>query len=139
MVLMDFLEVNNIWMSNRDDWIRVASSCHRRNGIPEHIYWFSFSHIPWRNAWNRIPSAYVQVLKKYNLQLLGKCSYKQHEAVLRQQTCSCSDQYSYLKTKSPAQYKDLMRSNTDEGMLLSHKILVGPQSHSKVPFPSLRE
>ena len=128
MVLMDFLEVNNIWMSNRDDWIRVASSCHRRNGIPEHIYWFSFSHIPWRNAWNRISSAYVQVLKLYDLQLLGKCSYKQHEAALRQQTCSCSDQYNYLKT---AQCKNLMSSNTDEGMLLSHKILVGRQSHSK--------
>jgi hypothetical protein len=37
------------------------------------------------------------------------------------------------KTKSPAQCKDLMSSNTDEGMLLrvSHKILVGPHSHSK--------
>jgi hypothetical protein len=37
-------------------------------------------------------------------------------------------QYSYLKT---AQCKNLMNSNTDEGMLLSHKILVGRQSHSK--------
>jgi hypothetical protein len=53
------------------------------------------------------------------------------QLLLRQQTCSCSDQYSYLKTKSPAQCKDLMSSNTDEGILLSHKILVGPQSHSK--------
>jgi hypothetical protein len=31
---MDFLEVNNIWMFNRDDCIRVASSCHRCNCIP---------------------------------------------------------------------------------------------------------
>ena len=34
MVLMDFLEVNNIWMSNRDNCIRFAYSCHRCNGIP---------------------------------------------------------------------------------------------------------
>jgi hypothetical protein len=31
MVLMDFLEVNNIWMSNRDNCIRFAYSCHRCN------------------------------------------------------------------------------------------------------------
>ena len=60
----------------------------------------------------------------------------------RDKTRFFSDQYSYLKTKSPAQCKDLMSSSTDEGMLLSHKMLVGPQvsfQRKHVPFLSLME
>jgi hypothetical protein len=39
-----------------------------------------------------------------------------------------AQKYNHIHT---ATFDHLMSSNTDEGMLLSYKILVGPQSHSK--------
>jgi hypothetical protein len=79
-----------------------------------------------------LPTPFSLVSQAYYKRKLSSYNFTVYSLSDGKGTCFLwNETDSYLKTKSPAQCKDLMSSNTDEDMLLSHKILVGPQSHSK--------